>query len=120
MAYHSVDNRNCLPIIFPSRLIPNETKNPFSSAWTEKEILYRRKNISVGKVPGLKAFRLTVCLEKAFYFFLSNRHDSTVARMKIHADGMVYYLEIVQVGTFRKLVFSFHINIIHQDVLIRP
>ena len=39
--------------------------------------------------------------------------------MEIHTNGMVNHFEVFQVGTFRKLVFAFHIHIIHQDVLIR-
>ena len=38
---------------------------------------------------------------------------------EIHTDSMVNHFEVFQIDTFRKLVFAFHIHIIHQDVLIR-
>ena len=39
--------------------------------------------------------------------------------MEIHTNGMVNHFEVFQISTFRKLVFAFHIHIIHQDILIR-
>ena len=66
-----------------------------------------------------ETFRFTIRLEKALQFFLSNRNNSTVAWMEIHTDSMVNHFEVFQIDTFRKLVFAFHIHIIHQDVLIR-
>ena len=39
--------------------------------------------------------------------------------MEVHANGIVYDFEILQIGAFRKLILAFHIYIVHQDVLVR-
>ena len=41
-----------------------------------------------------------------------------MARMEIHTDSMVNHFEMFQIGTFGKLVFTFRIYIIHQNILI--
>ena len=38
--------------------------------------------------------------------------------MKIHLHLTVYHFKVFQIGRFGKLVFTFHIDIIHQDVFI--
>lgn len=62
---------------------------------------------------------LSVGLVQAFQFLVSNRHYGAVARMEVHANGIVYDFEILQIGAFRKLILAFHIYIVHQDVLVR-
>ena len=62
---------------------------------------------------------LSVDLVQAFQFLVSNRHYGAVARMEVHANGIVYDFEILQIGAFRKLILAFHIYIVHQDVLVR-
>ena len=47
-----------------------------------------------------------------------NGDDSSVTRMKIHLHLTVYHFKVFQIGRFGKLVFTFHIDIIHQDVFI--
>ena len=41
-----------------------------------------------------------------------------MTRMKIHLHLTVYHFKVFQIGRFGKLVFTFHIDIIHQDVFI--
>lgn len=54
-----------------------------------------------------------------FLSMKSSSRQETVAWMEIHTNGMVNHFEVFQISTFRKLVFAFHIHIIHQDILIR-
>lgn len=50
---------------------------------------------------------LSVDLVQAFQFLVSNRHYGAVARMEVHANGIVYDFEILQIGAFRKLILAF-------------
>ena len=69
---------------------------------------------------SLKTFRLTIRFEQAFQLFPGNGYHSTVTRMEVHTHSMVYYFKVFEVDTFRKLVFTFHIYIVHQDIFVRP
>lgn len=40
--------------------------------------------------------------------------------MEVHLHLAVYHLKILQVSGFRKLIASFHIDVVHQDILILP
>lgn len=72
-----------------------------------------------GALTALHLVGLAVGLVQAFQFLVSNRHYGAVARMEVHANGIVYDFEILQIGAFRKLILAFHIYIVHQDVLVR-
>lgn len=72
-----------------------------------------------GALTALHLVGLAVGLVQAFQFLVSNWHYSAVARMEVHANGIVYDFEILQIGAFRKLILAFHIYIVHQDVLVR-
>lgn len=61
---------------------------------------------------------LSVGLVQAFQFLVSNRHYGAVARMEVHAHGVVYNLEVVEVGRFCELVASVHIDVVHQYILV--
>ena len=63
--------------------------------------------------------RCAVGFVQAFQFFSGDRYHGAVTGMEIHADGMVYHFEVFEVGTFRKLVFAFHIYIVHQNIFVR-
>ena len=65
-----------------------------------------------------ETFGFAIGLEEAFQLFWGNRYDSAMARMEIHTDSMVNHFEMFQIGTFGKLVFTFRIYIIHQNILI--
>ena len=63
--------------------------------------------------------RCAVGFVQAFQLFSGDGYHCAVTWVEVHTDGMVYYFEVFEVGTFRKLVFAFHIYIVHQDVLVR-
>ena len=52
---------------------------------------------------------LSVGLVQAFQLLVGYRHYGAVARMEVHANGIVYDFEILQIGAFRKLILAFHI-----------
>lgn len=68
---------------------------------------------------ALHLIGFAVGLVQAFQLLVGYRHYGAVARMEVHANGIVYDFEILQIGAFRKLILAFHIYIVHQDVLVR-
>ncbi len=49
-----------------------------------------------------------------------NRDNGPMTGMEVHLHLAVYHLKILQVSGFRKLIASFHIDVVHQDILILP
>ena len=49
-----------------------------------------------------------------------NGDNGPMTGMEVHLHLAVYHLKILQVSGFRKLIASFHIDVVHQDILILP
>ena len=42
-----------------------------------------------------------------------DRNNRSVTGMEVHLHFTVYHFEVFQIGSFRKLIFAFHVYIIH-------
>ena len=77
-----------------------------------------RQHGVVGKLSQLG--RLAPLLGDAQQFVAGNGDDGAVTRVEVHLHLAVYHLEVLQVGGLGELVAAFHIDVVHQDVLVLP
>ncbi len=64
--------------------------------------------------------RLTPLIGNAQQLMAGNGDNSSMTGMKVHLHLAVYHLKTLQVSGFRKLIASFYIDVVHQDILILP
>ena len=64
--------------------------------------------------------RLAPFIGNAQQLMAGNGDNGSMTGMEVHLHLAVYHLKILQVSGFRKLIASFHIDVVHQDILILP